>query len=166
MSNYNYNTLCHHGIKGQKWGIRRFQNDDGTLTAEGRKRYGVDSNGQMSKEGKKQYKQDVKQTRRDIAGDYTEIADKHIDEFLKPIADAASKRGLNSFYIDSKTLNAMSKAADKKAEQELIKKYGSMAVNDFNKHNDRIRIGKNITEAVLATVGIVGASYFLINEFK
>ena len=30
--------LCHHGIKGQKWGIRRFQNEDGTLTTEGRKR--------------------------------------------------------------------------------------------------------------------------------
>lgn len=32
--------LYHHGIKGQKWGIRRFQNPDGTLTAEGIKRYG------------------------------------------------------------------------------------------------------------------------------
>lgn len=29
--------LAHHGIKGQKWGIRRFQNKDGTLTALGRK---------------------------------------------------------------------------------------------------------------------------------
>ena len=27
--------LCHHGIKGQKWGIRRFQNKDGSLTEEG-----------------------------------------------------------------------------------------------------------------------------------
>lgn len=34
------NSLSHHGIKGQKWGIRRYQNDDGTLTAEGRRRYG------------------------------------------------------------------------------------------------------------------------------
>lgn len=29
----------HHGIKGQKWGVRRFQNEDGTLTEAGRKRY-------------------------------------------------------------------------------------------------------------------------------
>lgn len=29
----------HHGIKGQRWGVRRFQNEDGTLTAAGRKRY-------------------------------------------------------------------------------------------------------------------------------
>ena len=32
--------LAHHGIKGQKWGLRRYQNDDGTLTEEGRLRYG------------------------------------------------------------------------------------------------------------------------------
>lgn len=34
--------LFHHGVKGQKWGIRRFQNSDGTLTAKGRERYNVD----------------------------------------------------------------------------------------------------------------------------
>lgn len=31
--------LYHHGIKGQKWGIRRYQNPDGTLTEEGKRRY-------------------------------------------------------------------------------------------------------------------------------
>ena len=34
--------LYHHGILGQRWGIRRFQNKDGTLTDAGRKRYDVD----------------------------------------------------------------------------------------------------------------------------
>ncbi len=33
------NEICHWGIKGQKWGIRRFQNEDGTLTREGLLRY-------------------------------------------------------------------------------------------------------------------------------
>lgn len=36
MSEY----LCHHGTKGMKWGIRRYQNPDGTLTDAGKKRYG------------------------------------------------------------------------------------------------------------------------------
>ena len=31
--------LAHHGILGQRWGRRRFQNDDGTYTEEGKKRY-------------------------------------------------------------------------------------------------------------------------------
>lgn len=35
-------TLYHHGIKGQRWGIRRFQNEDGSLTSSGKKRYDVD----------------------------------------------------------------------------------------------------------------------------
>ena len=35
----NGNHLCHFGIKGMKWGIRRFRNTDGTLTEAGKKRY-------------------------------------------------------------------------------------------------------------------------------
>ncbi len=33
------NELYHHGIKGQRWGVRRFQNKDGSLKAAGEKRY-------------------------------------------------------------------------------------------------------------------------------
>lgn len=34
-----YNYLYHWGIKGMKWGVRRYQNEDGTLTNAGKKRY-------------------------------------------------------------------------------------------------------------------------------
>ena len=43
MATYGYisnNELYHHGILGQKWGVRRYQNADGSLTAQGKARYG------------------------------------------------------------------------------------------------------------------------------
>lgn len=50
MSN---NELQHWGIKGMKWGVRRYQNKDGTLTPAGRKRYDDDeSNDEPTKEKK------------------------------------------------------------------------------------------------------------------
>lgn len=68
MANY-YGTvwtyggyLAHHGIKGQKWGIRRFQEEDGTLTAEGRKRYGVDEGG--NKKLDRLYKRELKRLKK------------------------------------------------------------------------------------------------------
>ena len=39
---YTY-EIYHHGIKGQKWGVRRFQNKDGSLTLAGKERYYVDN---------------------------------------------------------------------------------------------------------------------------
>lgn len=39
------NELYHYGIKGMRWGVRRFQNNDGSLTAVGKKRYNVDVEG-------------------------------------------------------------------------------------------------------------------------
>lgn len=47
-SDQDLNELFHHGIKGQKWGTRRYQNEDGTLTEEGKKRYGKDDTNKKS----------------------------------------------------------------------------------------------------------------------
>lgn len=39
------NVMYHHGIKGMRWGIRRYQNEDGSLTPAGKKRYSPDELG-------------------------------------------------------------------------------------------------------------------------
>lgn len=36
--------LYHHGVKGQKWGFRRYQNKDGSLTKAGKRKYGTKTN--------------------------------------------------------------------------------------------------------------------------
>lgn len=38
---YYNDYIEHHGIKGQKWGVRRYQNEDGTYTKAGMRRYGM-----------------------------------------------------------------------------------------------------------------------------
>jgi hypothetical protein len=42
--------LAHYGIMGMKWGVRRYQNPDGSLTSAGKKRYGVDHTKDITKE--------------------------------------------------------------------------------------------------------------------
>lgn len=37
-----HNILAHYGVKGQKWGVRRYQNKDGSLTSKGQARYDRD----------------------------------------------------------------------------------------------------------------------------
>ena len=86
--------LAHHGIKGQKWGVRRFENEDGTLTAEGYERY---YGKRFEKESRKQqrlnYKADqAKQIR--LAKDHASKAKKNLATGLVGATSAAAGYGL------------------------------------------------------------------------
>lgn len=79
--------LEHHGIKGQKWGIRRYQNLDGTLTAEGRKHYnsaGVVKR-ELNKTDKKlaKYVSNAAELKVQRGKNLGEAANKNIDERVK-----------------------------------------------------------------------------------
>ena len=53
--------LYHHGVKGQRWGIRRYQNRDGSLTAYGKKRYAKElAKLEAEKKRVRQYEQTAK----------------------------------------------------------------------------------------------------------
>lgn len=65
--------LYHHGIKGQRWGVRRFQNRDGSLTSNGRVRYNID-NYVSEKKTKKQSKKASIARGRSIQMDYYDNA--------------------------------------------------------------------------------------------
>ena len=52
------NELYHYGVKGQKWGVRRYQNSDGSLTDNGKKRV-AKLNAKINKADKKQLKASI-----------------------------------------------------------------------------------------------------------
>lgn len=59
--------LVHFGIKGQRWGVRRFQNSDGTLTESGKKHYDAADKKWVKKKSDKIYNKATKQSAKQMA---------------------------------------------------------------------------------------------------
>jgi hypothetical protein len=83
--------LYHYGKLGMKWGVRRYQNEDGTLTNAGKKRYSRDATekGYSKQDGDVYYKTSKKNGREDLNVD----ANRYVKEDLsrtKKLADASA----------------------------------------------------------------------------
>lgn len=68
--------LAHHGILGQKWGVRRFQNEDGTLTEAGKRRYGWYYSDQINRYAKRM--NDPKYKNEETRQQYRDMYDKTV----------------------------------------------------------------------------------------
>ena len=104
---YYSNALYHHGIKGQKKGIRRWQNEDGTLTEAGRIRYYGAANA---------VQRDIDNIRTSLPANKNGISAKEKDEIIKgleAVRDRNKQRGddrrARDFYKMSKRGNGLVK---------------------------------------------------------
>lgn len=107
------NYLVHHGIKGQRWGVRRFQNPDGSLTSAGRSKYGVGPKKKSS--GKKQTRSERRAAKKKAKEEFRkakEIAKRKAehDRKMRTSAGAASE-AVNSSLEELREQTAKYKAA-------------------------------------------------------
>ena len=131
--------LQHHGIKGQKWGRRQYQNKDGSLTPAGRERYGSKENFE------KQYPEDKKKALGKVSSN------------MKKTGDAVDKLKI----INNEQISKMNKARIKKdvsqmSDQELQKIVNRLNMEERYKQVMNSRAaeeGKNKVSKILEYAG-------------
>lgn len=114
--------LYHHGIKGQRWGVRRYQNADGSVTAAGAKRYYTNGNEGQQKVGQSRMKMDqakanYKSANRQANKSYYDYDSKRFQKFsLNKNKREANKERFN------KAVEDLRKASDAKSSYKDAKK--------------------------------------------
>lgn len=113
--------LIHWGIKGMRWGIRRYQNKDGSLTAAGRKRYGDDdATSDVSKESYEEGKARALKsgTATDVLKYQGDLSNKELEDALQRIRKENELKGYSDKEIAAgkdkaeQIFNKMGKATD------------------------------------------------------
>ena len=183
MQNYNHsNELYHHGIKGMRWGIRRYQNDDGSLTSAGQKRYARDArekefNKYDSMTGK-YYKSSKKNGRTDLEADANRYVKEDLSRTRKLIDETANlTRNLKtandqSIKNKSKTRMKLDNMTDQQMRERINRELLERQYNDiFNPQttsNGR-QYASRILETTGAVLGVASSALSIalaINELK
>lgn len=119
-----YDYIYHHGIKGMKWGIRRFQNEDGSLKTAGKKRYADGAPKSKANNG----------TRSKASSGSRKTAKKSNEKIARKTASVVAKAGkltlVNAarYYQNSKTIEACNKAMSGDFGSALISGYTAASV--------------------------------------
>lgn len=115
-------TLEHHGVKGQKWGIRRYQNKDGSLTAAGKKRAAKLKEEYASLTGKRMVRSKTSSTSSKKPEEKTEET-KPKTKNVKEMSDAELQATVNRLNLEQRysQLNPKQVSAGKKFADHVFK---------------------------------------------